>query len=143
MSQALFLFFNLLATPVVILAIYDIVILFDGVRTESEIIPLDTGSQYLFLISIFWILSCLQYASLRGCASFVKQWGSKIVITWFIACLVVASLMPMSLRSMLEKAGYKPCQDTVYVSPISRGEKLIYVKNFCPSHEESSLSPNQ
>ncbi len=131
-SQALFILFNLLAIPVVIFAIYDIVLVFDGVRTESEIIPLDTGSQYLLLISVFWVLACLQFAGMRGFTGFVKRWGSMIVIAWFIICLVVAGLMPIGLRSMLEKAGYKPCQDTAYVSRISRGDSLIYVKSSCP-----------
>jgi len=132
LAQGVFVLFNVLALPLVVYALYEPVRIITALHAGTDPISVDSGTQYLILMSVFWPMFGLQIAGLKGRLGFVGRWGSKILIGWFIACLIIATLLPVGLHSLLEKSGYSVCPDPAEFSRLSVGDSLVYVKHACP-----------
>ncbi|MCG8427117.1 MAG: hypothetical protein MI754_07170 [Chromatiales bacterium] len=125
--------FNILAFPAVIYAIYTAVAVHQGIRQGDEAIPLDTGTYYLLLLSIFWIFTIIEIAGRKGNGKSVQHWAGPLVLGWFIGGLALANIIPYWLEQSLTDAGYIPCHDPAEISRVSRGESLIYQNRPCPA----------
>lgn len=65
-AQVIFIIFNFLAIFSVTYAAYDFINITSAVKKQEEIIPFDSGTYYLLLMSVFWLLSVIQYAGLKN-----------------------------------------------------------------------------
>ena len=82
-------------------------------------------------MSIFWVLSFIQFAGLRNADSKVLTYANPVVVLWFIGILILANVFPYYLHSRFESAGHIKCKDPREISRASRGESRIYVKGSC------------
>lgn len=105
----------------------DIVSVTSELAVKQPVIPLDIGIGYLLLMSVFWLLSLVQFVGRRNKQHFVIRWSNQQGIGWFIATLLLAYFIPVLLQGRLQQAGYIPCDDPQVVSRISRGASLIFV----------------
>lgn len=126
-AQRVFLLFNLIAVLAVAYVANDIIAVTSGLAEQWSVIPLDTGISYLLLMSVFWLLSLIQFVGRRNKQHFVIRWSNQLVIGWFIATLLWAYVIPLILQQQLRQAGYIACDDPQVVSTISRGASLIFV----------------
>lgn len=142
-AQRVFLLFNLLAVLAVVYAVHDIVSVASKLIKQEPLIPLDTGISYLLLMSVFWILSLIQFIGLRNKQHFILKWSNQLVISWFIAALLLAYVIPLMLQQQLNRAGYMPCKDPQVVSRVSRGASLIFVHSQIVSEQSPQLAGRQ
>jgi hypothetical protein len=144
-AQRIFLLFNLVAVLAVAYFVHDIVFVTSELANKQPVIPLDTGISYLLLMSVFWLLSLVQYVGRRNKQHFVIRWSNQLVIGWFIATLLLAYFIPVFLQARLQQAGYIPCDDAQVVSKISRGASLIFVHGqaYPPSDSQPATQPEQ
>jgi len=126
-AQSVFLLFNLIAVLAVAYVVHDIVNVTSELAGKQPVIPLDTGISYLLLMSVFWLLSLVQFVGRRNKQHFIIRWSNQLVISWFITTLLLAYFIPVLLQGRLQQAGYIPCDDPQVVSRISRGASLIFV----------------
>jgi len=139
-AQRVFLLFNVVAVLVVAYVVRDIVNVTSELAGKQPVIPLDTGIGYLLLMSVFWLLSLVQFVGRRNKQHFVIRWSNQLVIGWFIATLLLAYFIPVLLQGRLQQAGYIPCDDPQVVSRISRGASLIFVHSQAFSASDSQPS---
>ncbi|WP_040551947.1 hypothetical protein [Rheinheimera nanhaiensis] len=139
-AQRVFLLFNLVAVLVVAYVVRDIVNVTSELAGKQPVIPLDTGIGYLLLMSVFWLLSLVQFVGRRNKQHFVIRWSNQLVIGWFMATLLLAYFIPALLQERLQQAGYIPCDDPQVVSRISRGASLIFLHGQAFSASDSQPS---
>lgn len=144
-AQRVFLLFNLIAVLAVAYVVHDIVFVTSELANKQPVIPLDTGISYLLLMSVFWLLSLVQFVGRRNKQHFMIRWSNQLVIGWFIATLLLAYFIPVLLQGRLQQAGYIPCDDPQVVSRISRGASLIFVHGQAFSAQDSQpvIQPEQ
>lgn len=135
-AQRVFLLFNLIAVLAVAYVVNDIIAVTSGLAEQWSVIPLDTGISYLLLMSIFWLLSLIQFVGRRNKQHFVIRWSNQLVIGWFIATLLLAYVIPLILQQQLRQAGYIACDDPQVVSRVSRGASLIFVHSQATTTEQ-------
>lgn len=131
LAQILFIFFIILAVPVVGYAVYDFYSVKTALANGEPQIPFDSGTYYLLLGSIFWVLGFIQVVGKRNADSKVLKYASPMLIVWFITVLALANVIPYYLESNLEGAGYVKCDDPSEISRVSRGKSSIYKKEKC------------
>lgn len=130
-AQIIFVVLNIIAVPAVGYGIYDYISVSSAIAQGSNIIPFDSGTYYLFLMSLFWVLSIIQMIGLKNPQQQPPRYSNQIVIFWFVAMLIVANLIPYNLQQKFEMAGYTKCDDPREISRISRGESSVYTKKAC------------
>ncbi len=132
-AQIVFVIFNLLAIPVVIFAFYEYFQVNAAMVRKDEVIPFDTGTYYLLLASIFWVMWVIQYIGKRdeSGARFVDKYANFILIGWVIGILVLANLVPYYLQEKIHKLGYIACDDPREISRIAKGASILYSKAGC------------
>ena len=135
-AQRVFLLFNLSAVLAVAYVANDIIAVTSGLAEQWSVIPLDTGISYLLLMSVFWLLSLIQFVGRRNKQHFVIRWSNQLVIGWFIATLLLAYVIPLILQQQLRQAGYIVCDDPQMVSRVSRGASLIFVHSQATTTEQ-------
>lgn len=135
-AQRVFLLFNLIAVLAVAYVVNDIIAVTSGLAELWSVIPLDTGISYLLLMSVFWLLSLIQFVGRRNKQHFVIRWSNQLVIGWFIATLLLAYVIPLILQQQLRQAGYIACDDPQMVSRVSRGASLIFVHSQATTTEQ-------
>ena len=126
-AQIVFFIFNLLAVIAVYYAIEDFISVLTSLSDAKDQIDFDSGTYYLLLMSIFWVLSFIQYAGLENSESAISRYASQIVIGWFLIMLVAANVIPSYLENQLESAGYVKCADPDEVARLGRGESSVYM----------------
>lgn len=139
-AQRIFLLFNLVAVLAIAYVVHDIVFVTSELTNKQPVIPLDTGISYLLLMSVFWLLSLVQFVGRRNKQHFVIRWSNQLVIGWLIATLLLAYFIPVVIQGRLQQAGYIPCDDPQVVSRISRGASLIFVHSQAYPASDSQLS---
>lgn len=132
LAQILFLITCVIAVPVVGYAFYDFFVVKTALANGEQQVPFDSGTYYLLLGSIFWVLLVVQIVGKRNPNSKILRYASPAIIIWFIAMLVLANVIPSYLESKLESAGYVRCDDPAEFSRVSKGASSIYVKGSCP-----------
>ena len=133
LAQILFIITNLIAVPVIGYAFYEFFIVKTALANGEQQIPFDSGTYYLLLGSIFWVLLVVQIFGKRNPNSRMLNYASPAIIIWFIAMLILANVIPSYLKSKLESAGYTKCDDPAEISRVSKGASSIYVKGSCPN----------
>jgi len=139
-AQRVFLLFNLIAVLAVAYVVHDIVSVTSKLTEQQPVIPLDTGISYLLLMSVFWLLSLIQFIGLRNKQHFIFKWSNQLVIGWFIAALLLAFVIPEYLQQQLNQAGYMRCEDPQVISRVSRGASLIFVHSQAISAQSSQFA---
>ena len=142
-AQIVLVIINLLAIPAVGYAIHAFFAVKSAIANSEPQIPFDSGIFYLFLASIFWIFSIIQYVGMRGGKAHVPKFATPLAIGWFIGMLVIANLLPYFVKQSFEKSGYVKCKDPREISRVSRGESSIYKKGSCESHEMDTYNLDQ
>lgn len=107
-------------------AVNDYINIVSSVESSTEEIPFDSATYYLFLMSVFWMFSLIQYAGLRKIHSKILKYSNQLVVIWFIFALILANAIPYYLNDKLERAGYIKCEDPEELSRIGKGESSIY-----------------
>jgi len=97
-----------------------------AVNDYINIVSSDSATYYLFLMSVFWMFSLIQYAGLRKIHSKILKYSNQLVVIWFIFALILANAIPYYLNDKLERAGYIKCEDPEELSRIGKGESSIY-----------------
>jgi len=134
-AQIIVEFLNILAFFAVGYAIYEFYTVNSAISNKATSIPFDTGTYYLLLISVVWLMRIIQYSALRSTkvTKYIEKHGNQLVIGWFIGTLVLANLIPYYLQSKLEENEYLACHDPAEISRAAKGESLIYTKSDCGS----------
>jgi uncharacterized membrane protein len=73
-AQRVFLLFNLVAVLAITYVVHDIVLVTSELANKQPVIPLDTGISYLLLMSVFWLLSLVQFVGRRNKQHFMTNW---------------------------------------------------------------------
>lgn len=133
LAQGFFILFNVAAIPLVALGLYEPLQVIAATRAGDSPIPVDNGIHYLILMSVLWVLFGLQIAGLKGKTNIVRRWGSKVLLGWLLACVLIATLTSIGLHTHLTRAGYQACPDPSEQSRLSVGNSLIYHKRSCPA----------
>jgi hypothetical protein len=126
-AQLIFLVFNLLAILAVGYAIYDFIEVNRFITTGRVKIAFDSGTYYLLLMSIFWVLGTIQMLGKRNNQT-PPKYSSLWVVGWFILMLVLANVMSYYIENRFEHNGYVKHDDPDEISRIAKGESSIYVK---------------
>ena len=127
-AQIIFIIFNILALFAVGYAVNDLLFVLSSIKEQSNVIPFDTGTYYLLLMTVFWVLSIIQYFGIRNKQSKMLKHGGLVVIGWFVFTLLLANAFPYYLTNKLEKAGYERRDDPNEISRVSRGASYLYVR---------------
>jgi len=61
----------------------------------------------------------------------VARYANPLLVAWFIACLLLANIVPRYLTKTLENASYNECKDPREVSRLFPGGSHIYTKLTC------------
>jgi len=130
-AQLIFIIFNIIALFAVAYTIYDFINVINAIEAQVRVIPFDSGTYYLLLMSVFWVLSIIQYAGLKNKQARLLKYGNQFLVAWFLLMLLLANLIPSYLSSTLEKADYVKCVDPREISRIAKGESSYYTKNDC------------
>ncbi|HEY9051240.1 MAG TPA: hypothetical protein VIQ03_06825 [Gammaproteobacteria bacterium] len=130
-AQIIFIIFNILAVVAVGYAAYDFINIISSIQTDKDVIPFDTATYYLLLMSVFWVLSLIQYKGIRNEKAKILKYANQLLIAWFLIMLMLANLIPYYLTHKLEEAGYVGCDDPREVSRVGRGASYLYFKHGC------------
>jgi len=130
-AQVIFIIFNILAIFSVTYALYDFINITSAVKKQEEIILFDSGTYYLLLMSVFWVLSLIQYAGLKNKLASLLKYANQALLAWFLMMILLANLIPGYLSDKLEAAGYTKCDDPREISRVSKGESSFYIKSGC------------
>ncbi|WP_347330912.1 hypothetical protein [Marinimicrobium locisalis] len=120
-----------LVTPAVVFSIYDIFRVLEEASQKHETIILHSGTHYLLLGTVLWVLVVLQQMALKGREATIKKWGGKVLIGWFLSCLLLANVIPMALSSHLKEKGYHKCVVLDVTANHRRGREYIYALPQC------------
>jgi len=140
LANIIFTFFALCSVPATLFPFYETSIVLDKIREKSEVIPYNTGSYYLTLMSVFWPLIFIIIADklsqpenkkaphlINRLAISAKEKLFSVIVGWFLVCLVLANLAPFIVKKTLEINDYNPCRDPEEISSFSRGRSFIYI----------------
>lgn len=130
-TQFFFVTLIILSVFVVAYVVYDFITVTNAVEVKNSVILFDSGTYYLLLMSIFWVLGVIQYSGLRNKESKILKFGNQVIVIWFIFTLLLANLIPLYLANKFEEAGYVKCKDIREISRVSRGESIIYKIGAC------------
>ena len=130
-AQIIFVIFNLIAILAIAYSAYDFISVSDAVEKREDVVPFDSGTYYLLLMSLFWVLSIIQYAGLKNKQASLLKYGNQISVGWFLFMLLLANLIPNYLSNKLEDAGYIKCVDPQEISRVAKGESNLYIKGSC------------
>jgi len=136
-AQIIFVVFNLLALPIAAFTVYEFYTVNAAIGQKKEVIYFDSGTYYLLLITVFWVMSAIQYTgknSTRG-MKLVKKYAGLILIGYFIGMLILANVIPYYFQSKFTQSGYYPCDDPKEISRMARGSSIIYSKVACSEIE--------
>jgi len=131
MAKLVFLIINILSVFAVAYAIYDFIDVITAIEVNQKNIPFDSGTYYLLLISVSWVLSIIQYSGIKNKKSWFVEHGNQVTVYWFVLMLLLANLIPYYLTNKLEDAGYVKCDDLAEISRVAKGESSIYKKSEC------------
>lgn len=108
--------------------IYDIISISNAIANQQAVIPFDSGSAYLLLISVTWPCMYIELSSrIRGITSITKN-STKVIVIWFLATILLANVIPWYLKYEFSRNGYLACKDPAEISRLARGESIIYKK---------------
>ena len=126
---------NILSFPLFVYAIYEFASNYSAITHHEKLIHMDSGTYYLLLTSIFWLLPIIEYIGLRNDQGrkWVDKYAGAIVIFWFIVMLILANFLPYILHSKAINSGYLQCKDPREVNRTARGSSYIYSLNGCNS----------
>lgn len=127
-AQLVFVFLNILAVFSVGYLVYDIYRVEQALQQQQPFIAYDSGVSALLLMSIFWLLSLVQYTGLKHKASIIYRHAGMLLMGWFIGSVIIAYLIPFVQKNSFEHAGYFACSNPASISRVSRGSSLIYVR---------------
>ncbi len=130
-AQIIFIIFNILTIFAVGYVIYDIVRVQNALSAKEVIIHFDTGVNYYLLMTIFFILSGIQYAGLKNEESKLYKNANKILVFWFIFILIFANLISYYIVNKFEVTGYTKCSDSREISRVAKGESSFYTLGSC------------
>jgi hypothetical protein len=130
-AQILFVVFNILAILAVGYCIVDYIDISQAIDDKLPAIPFDTGTYYLLLMSVFWVLAVVQILGVRNKSNSAPKWAGAWLLGWFIFCLLLANVIPYQLTQSLIASGYVPCDNPAEISRVSRGESNIYQLDTC------------
>ena len=131
------LFLSLLGLAALGYMVYDFVHITRSINEGRTSIYVDTGTYYLALGSVFPVLVVIQMAGRNKDPQRVARYANPLLIAWFIACLVVANIVPWHLTRALQDAGYNQCEDPREVSRPFPGGSYIYTKLACKDLPQS------
>jgi len=129
-AQLIFTVLNILAIFAVMYAALDFINITFAIKTSQNKIPFDSGNYYFLLMSVFWVMSFIQYAGLKKKQRIVK-FANQILVIWFVFMIILANLIPYYLTNKLDEAGYTQCDDPDEISRTARGESSYYIKGGC------------
>lgn len=130
-AQIIFVILNFVAVILVLMALNEFLSIFSALKVKASRIPFDGGVYYLLLMSVFWLMSIIQFYGKRNKQSFWYKHASKIIITWFVFCLILANVIPVYLKNKLSGAGYTECVSPDYIPRATNYESLIFVLGPC------------
>ncbi|SEA80273.1 hypothetical protein [Alkalimonas amylolytica] len=127
-AQLVFVFLNILAVFAVGYLVYDICRVEQALQQQQPVIAYDSGVSAVLLMSIFWLLSLVQYTGLKHKTSIIYRHAGLLLMGWFIGSVIIAYLIPFAQKNRFEYAGYFPCSNPASISRVARGSSLIYVR---------------
>lgn len=132
-AKWILMFFNLISTPTVGYTVYVFYSNYTAINAHKQTIPMDSGTYYLLLMSLFWLLAIIQYMGQKNERG--KRWVGKYagatLIFWFIGNLILANLLPYYLQNKAENLGYIKCDDPREINRTARGASYIFTTTGC------------
>ncbi len=125
------LFLAFLGLAAVGYLVYDFVHVKLSIEEGRPSVYFDTGTYYLALASVFPVLVVIQITGKNKDPQRVARYASPLLVVWFIACLLLANIVPRYLTKTLENASYNECKDPREVSRLFPGGSYIYTKLTC------------
>lgn len=130
-AQIIFVILNILSVFAVAYTVYDFTNIIIAIEKKEELIPFDSGTYYLLLMSVTWVLSIIQYLGLTNKYSRLLRFANQTLVIWFVFMLLLANLIPNFLSDKLVEAGYSKCDDPREISRVAKGESSYYLKQGC------------
>ena len=130
-AQVVFIVFNILAIFAVAYVLKNYIEVNNAISGKVPVIPFDTGTYYLLLMSVFWWMSVLQFVGSRNGKSSLLKYGNQILVVWFVLMLMLANMIPFSITNKMETAGYVKCEDSREISRVSKGESSYFTLGGC------------
>lgn len=112
--------------------IFDSIRVLNSLEEQQAAIDFDSGTHYLLLLSVLFVIFLADVLNLLGKKRFVEKAGGKLLIGSFFISLLLANIIPMYFKAKLGQAGYVECKDPRSISRTARGESLIFVLGRCP-----------
>jgi hypothetical protein len=115
-AQWIFVVLNIFAIFAIAYVAYDFVEVNRAINEKEDFINFDTGTYYLLLMSVFWVLVVVKYTGLRNEHSKLVRYATQIGVYWFVLMLVLvlANLIPYYITHQFEVAGFTKCKDPHY-----------------------------
>jgi len=128
LAQTIFVVLNVLSVCAVAYVVYDFFNVITAIEVEAELVPFDSGTYYFLLMSVFWVLSVIQYVGLKNKHAKMLKFGNQILVFWFVMMILLANIIPYYLVNKLEVAGYMKVKDPREISRVAKGESSFYIR---------------
>jgi len=115
----------------VVYALYDAISVINAITNNQNIIPYDSGIYYLLLLSVFWLMSFIEYTGRKNGLESVSTYAGKSIVIWFLATLLLANIIPWYLQHEFDTHEYFACHDPAEINRVTRGESFIMKKGAC------------
>lgn len=135
-SQTPFLILCLLSIPVGLFGIYETIRPIVEAGSQTPTITVDSRDQYFLLASIFWLLFAIQWKGLRNDRHWLVVNAGPLILGLFLACLVLAHLIPALLTWHIESSGYHRCFPPDSTASSLRGQTYYFSNDTCLSFSE-------
>jgi len=128
--------FFLAAIPACIYPIYDSIAIIKNINDGAQKLEFDTGSFYLFFMSLMITIKIVEWLSLKNKDGFAAQHAGVILLSNFITVVILAPALSFGMIWHMETSGYVKCADPSSISRVSRGEPYIFKFKNCETLTE-------
>lgn len=111
--------------------LYDAITIINAISNSQNIIQYDSGVYYLLLLSVFWLMSFIEYKGRKNGLESVSSYTGKSIIIWFLVTLLLANIIPFYWQHKFESHGYTACHDPEEINRVARGDSFVMMKGTC------------
>ncbi|MDH5409596.1 MAG: hypothetical protein OEZ33_09000 [Gammaproteobacteria bacterium] len=130
-AQIIFIILNISAFFFIWAYVSEIISILTALAEKKPRIPFEYGVFYFFIATIFWLLAIIQYYGKRDKNSFWYKYAGKLLVYWFVFCLLLANAVPIYIKNKISNAGYAECQNPNHSPRALNYGSLVFILGKC------------
>ncbi|GAB1268118.1 hypothetical protein NBRC116493_13710 [Aurantivibrio infirmus] len=108
-AQKIFIFLVIIAIPLTLWPFWELWTIFKAIKNSREIVVIDSGIFYLWLMSVFFTFYLIQRKGLQEHSSLNTRHASLAIVIQFLVITIVAYSLPIALKHWLIENQYQLC----------------------------------